>query len=128
MMPPRPKNIKLGRWRRVRAGCETKYGMANAKNMNPRPARISRIAPRQDAQRPPGQRQNGEAKAGGYNAPQRGPRIQIGPFEAIQRMFVRGRLPLPLGLVESLEAPFCRSDHRGGSLRVGQRGIDAIGE
>ena len=53
--------------------------------------------------------------------------ISIGPFEAIQRMFVLGHLPLPPGLVESFKAPFCRSNHRG-LLRVGQRGINAAGE
>jgi hypothetical protein len=66
------------------------------------------------SQQPPGERQNGEAKAGDHNAnaPQRrGRRIQFGPFGAIQRMFVRGHLRLPLPL-----------------LRVGQSGIDAVRE
>ena len=90
-----------------------------------RSSRLGRCA----SLRIPGERQNGEPKAGDYNAPQRrGPRdFRIGAFEAIQRMFVLGHLPLPLDLVESFEAPFCRSNHRG-PLRVGQRGIDAAGE
>jgi hypothetical protein len=49
------------------------------------------------SQRPPGDRQNGEAKAGDHNAPQCcGRRIRVGPFGAIQRMFARSHLPLPL--------------------------------
>jgi hypothetical protein len=65
------------------------------------------------SQRPPDERQNGEANASDYNTPQRcGRRIRVGPFGAIQRMFVRGHLPLPLGPAESLQAPLCH-------LRVG---------
>ena len=75
-----------------------------------RSSRLGRCA----SLRIPGERQNGEPKAGNYNAPQRrGPRdLQIGPSEAIQRMFVLGHLPLPLDLVESFEAPFCRQRRR----------------
>jgi hypothetical protein len=78
-----------------------------------RPSRLGRCA----SQRPPGERQKGEAKAGDYNAPQRcGRRIRVGPFGAIQRIFVRGHLPLGLALVPMIGRRLC----------AGQIGIDAV--
>jgi hypothetical protein len=40
------------------------------------------------------------------------PVLKESAVKAEEPMFARGHLSLPLGLVESLEAPFCRSDHR----------------
>ena len=122
----RPEPLRPSRADQFSASAEG--GAKASRKDGPVMCRFSRLG-RCASERPPGERQNGEAKAGEYNAPQRrGPRdLQVGPFEAIQRMFVSGHLPLPLGLLERLEAPFCRSDHRG-PLRVGQRRIDAAGE
>ena len=47
--------------------------------------------------------------------------IQVGPFEAIQRMFVRGHLPLPLDLAESLEAPVLQVQSSGAFTRSSAR-------